>query len=168
MNCDGATKWADESRGTNPCENSVHSLSRVLEIIDCCRRTGRNERAIELLDHVASYSLGVMSPISDQVCQQRKLLASGEATGVVAEYTIDMPPMIIRGINFAGAMFRWAASGLPRRSQAEIDERLAICQACPQLVDNHCNLCGCACIETNQLMNKLALSTEQCPLGKWK
>ena len=77
-------------------------------------------------------------------------------------------PLIIRGLNFASAMLRWASSGMPRRTQAEIDERLAICQACPNFVDNHCRVCGCACVETNQLINKLALATEECPLGKWK
>ena len=79
-----------------------------------------------------------------------------------------LPPIWIRGMNFAGAMLRWGASGLPRRTQAEIDERLAICRDCPHLVENHCNLCGCPCVESNQLLNKLALATESCPLGKWK
>ena len=84
------------------------------------------------------------------------------------ERTKGLPPLIIRGVNFASAMFRWASSGMPRRTQAEIDERLAICQICPHLVDNHCQVCGCPCVETNQLINKLALATEACPLGKWK
>ena len=79
-----------------------------------------------------------------------------------------LPPLFIRGLNFAGAMARHAASGFKRCSKTQISERLAICQACPHLVDNHCQLCGCACIETNQLMNKLALESEKCPLGKWK
>ena len=79
-----------------------------------------------------------------------------------------LPPLLIRGLNFTSAMFRWASSGMPRRTQSEIDERLAICQGCPHFVDSHCRVCGCACVETNQLINKLALATEECPLGKWK
>ncbi len=78
------------------------------------------------------------------------------------------PPFWIRGMNFASAITRWTAAGMPRRTQAEIEERLAICQSCPELVNDRCRQCGCACIETNQVMNKLALSTEACPLGKWK
>ena len=80
----------------------------------------------------------------------------------------NLPPLWIRGVNFATALARWTVAGMPRRTQAEIDERLAICQSCPELVDNHCGKCGCACVETNKVMNKLALSTEACPLGKWK
>jgi hypothetical protein len=79
----------------------------------------------------------------------------------------DAPSLLIRGWNFTTAMARWTLAGMPRRTQAEIDERLAICQDCPNLHDNHCLKCGCACVETNQLMNKLALSTEKCPEGKW-
>ena len=79
-----------------------------------------------------------------------------------------LPPLWIRGWNFANAMARHAASGFTRCSNTTIEERLAICQACPNLVDHHCQLCGCACIADNQLMNKLALASETCPLGKWK
>jgi hypothetical protein len=78
------------------------------------------------------------------------------------------PSLLIRGWNFAAAMTRWTLAGMPRRTQAEIDERLAICQACPHLHNNHCIKCGCACVEQNRLMNKLALSTEKCPEGKWE
>jgi hypothetical protein len=77
------------------------------------------------------------------------------------------PSLLIRGWNFAAAMARWTVAGLPRRTQAEIDERLAICQACPFLQNNHCTKCGCACVEQNRLINKLALATEKCPEGKW-
>ena len=77
-------------------------------------------------------------------------------------------PLVIRGWNFASAMTRWTLAGMPRRTQAEIDERLAICQACPSLQNNHCTKCGCACVEQNRLINKLALATEKCPEGKWK
>jgi hypothetical protein len=80
----------------------------------------------------------------------------------------DLPPLHIRGWNFAGAMARWAGEGFQRRTQDEIDERLAICQACPHLVNDHCSLCGCKCVATNQVVNKLALKGQECPIGKWK
>lgn len=79
-----------------------------------------------------------------------------------------LPVLIIRGLNFAIAMSRWAMSGMARRNQEEISERLAICQICPHFSDNHCKVCGCPCVEKNQLLNKLALTSESCPLGKWK
>lgn len=87
--------------------------------------------------------------------------------GVSVPPKVDIPPLLIRGLNFALAMARWARGGFQVRSQDEIDERLAICQSCPHLVDNHCKLCGCACVEKNRLINKLALKTEKCPIGKW-
>jgi len=77
------------------------------------------------------------------------------------------PSLLIRGWNFATALARWTTAGMPRRTEAEIAERLAICQSCPHLQADHCNLCGCACVETNRLINKLALATERCPVGKW-
>ncbi len=81
----------------------------------------------------------------------------------------EVPPsLLIRGWNFTAAMTRWTLAGMPRRTQAEIDERLAICQACPFLQNNHCTKCGCACVEQNRLINKLALATERCPEGKWQ
>jgi len=79
-----------------------------------------------------------------------------------------LPPLLIRGWNFATAMARHAASGFKRRSKSEIKKRLDICQACPNLVDHHCTLCGCGCSADAALMNKLALVSEKCPIGKWE
>lgn len=78
------------------------------------------------------------------------------------------PALWIRGWNFAAAIARWTLAGMPRRTQSEIDERLAVCLACEFLQNNHCTRCGCACNEKNRLINKLALSTERCPEGKWQ
>lgn len=80
----------------------------------------------------------------------------------------ELPSLIIRGWNFAAAMARWTLAGMPRRTQEEIDERLAICQACPALQNDHCTKCGCACVENIRLINKLSLATEKCPDGKWQ
>jgi hypothetical protein len=78
------------------------------------------------------------------------------------------PNIMIRGINFAAAMTKWLTHGLPIRTQEQIDERLAICRACPNLVNDHCQLCGCACVEKQQLLNKLTIATEKCPINKWE
>jgi len=97
-----------------------------------------------------------------------KMIKDGQSVHFEERPQAEIPPLFIRGLNFAAALVRWTTAGMPRRTESEIEERLAICQACPHLVDHHCNLCGCACVETDQLMNKLALATEACPLGKWK
>ena len=168
-NCQVIVDAVISIRGTNPCENSVQSLSRAIEFAECCRIFGRPELAAELLDIVESFPLGSTGDIAKRARLQRALITNHDFKNT-PQSTEDntVPPLIIRGVNFASAMFRWTSSGMPRRTQAEIDERLAICQACPHLVDNHCRVCGCPCVETNQLINKLALATEACPLGKWK
>jgi glycosyltransferase involved in cell wall biosynthesis len=82
---------------------------------------------------------------------------------------LQKPNWLIRGWNFTTAMAKWTAAGMKMRSQAEIDARLAICQACPYLDrQSTCTVCGCACVETNQVLNKLAIATEKCPMGKWE
>ncbi|MEI8381050.1 MAG: hypothetical protein WCJ09_13035 [Planctomycetota bacterium] len=81
---------------------------------------------------------------------------------------VTPPTLLIRGWNFAQAISRWTLAGMPRRTDAEIEERLEICQACPFLKNHHCLKCGCACVESNRLINKLALATEKCPEGNWE
>ena len=141
-------------RGTNPCSNTVQSLLRAMDIADCCSSVGRDDLASELVRMVKEFSASK----TDSVVARLNLHVSRS----------PVPPLWIRGWNFANAMARHAASGFTRCSNTTIEERLAVCQICPHLVDHHCQLCGCACIADNQLMNKLALVSEACPLGKWK
>jgi len=153
-NCKALTEAAEMIRGTNPCINTEESLSRAMGVVDCCRAEGREDLAVDLADKIAAFPLAKEGHVAIRL----KVFRDGT----------QMPPILILGWNFAGAMVRWAGSGFKRCPKKQISERLAICQSCPHLVDNHCQLCGCACIETNQLMNKLALASEACPLGKWK
>ena len=91
-----------------------------------------------------------------------------KATEQQGAESVALPPLLIRGWNFAAAMAKWALCGFPRRSEAEIADRLAICQACDnfEAQRQRCLKCGC-CVETEQLINKLALATERCPEGHW-
>ena len=80
--------------------------------------------------------------------------------------TTPMPGLVKRGARYGKAVAVWTAAGAPTRSQAEIDERLAICQACPEYSPEHsaCKLCGCNInAQANGLKNKLAMATEKCP-----
>ena len=105
---------------------------------------------------------------AEQLAAYRPLCAKLMGKSSESAAPSNLPPMLIRGWNFAAAMARWALAGLPRRSKAEISERLAICQTCDYLQNNVCTHCGCQCVEQNQLMNKLAIATERCPEGKWE
>jgi len=68
---------------------------------------------------------------------------------------------------FVAALTRHAADGLRRCSQEQVNERLAICQNCPEFAGDRCRECGCHCNERRVFLNKLAWRSEVCPLGKW-
>lgn len=99
---------------------------------------------------------------------EKKVDITSEPAQKSISESVNLPPLLIRGWNFATAMARWTLAGMPRRTQEEIEERLAICLGCKFLENSQCIRCGCACIEKNRLMNKLALTTEKCPEGKWE
>jgi len=70
--------------------------------------------------------------------------------------------------NYAAALSRWLAAGRPVRTQQEIDGLLEICKACELFDGSKCRRCGCRLSKsTSGWANKLAMATEQCPLGKW-
>jgi len=54
-------------------------------------------------------------------------------------------------------------------SNEQMQPRLDICNACPELVDGHCRLCGCNCQRENKpkFLLKVAHPTAKCPAGKW-
>ena len=177
MDCDGRVMIAEHVRGTNPLTNDVNSLRDALHVAECCRIKSRFDLASEVLNMIEAFPASYEQLIRSGVTEIRRRCGNKDFSGTVIETSTrsaapeqdsSLPPILIRGLNFASAMARHAANGFKRCSKKQIDERLAICQSCPHLVDNHCQLCGCACIETNQLMNKLALASEACPLGKWK
>ncbi len=128
------------------------------------RKICEGERSDLTPEQIASY---------EKICREYR----GEPTSAgpletdgqprTAEASPAMPSLLIRGWNFATAMARWALAGMPRRTPEEIAARLEICQSCEFLAGDHCSKCGCACVENNQLINKLALSTEKCPEGRW-
>lgn len=76
--------------------------------------------------------------------------------------------------HYASAVWKWKAAGSPSRSQPEIDRILAICQDCPEFIDDarpRCRLCGCSInAAPNGLVNKIAMATESCPAKppKWE
>lgn len=72
----------------------------------------------------------------------------------------------------AAAVLKWEAANRPVRTQEEVNERLAICRACPfMMVGNYrgefCGKCGCPVNDklSHPTNNKLAMKTEICPLN---
>lgn len=171
--CNSVVRIAEVVRGNGAIQKNLASILDALIIADCCRQEGRIDLAVAILDEIDGLQFEFDKGVREQLTNQRMKLAQTDSTPLIvfdaAHQTevLNTPPLIVRGLNFAAAITRWISSGLKLRSRQEIDERLAICQACPQFVDDHCRVCGCPCVESNQLRNKLALASETCPLGKW-
>ena len=74
------------------------------------------------------------------------------------------------GYRYTRALTRWIKAGRPIREQNEILEIYEICQQCRALdtTTNSCKNCGCRIANhSNPLLNKIAMATERCPVGKW-
>ena len=73
--------------------------------------------------------------------------------------------------NYFGAVRRWVAMGRPTRTKEEIEQIFQEhCKGCERYdAEKHaCKNCGCAVSEdASPLTNKLAMATENCPLGRF-
>lgn len=78
----------------------------------------------------------------------------------------EPPSMGQKAVAVGKAFARWAAAGFKTRAPEETERILAICQSCPEyggetgFLKVICKRCGCS-------KQKIAFSTEHCPLGKW-
>jgi uncharacterized paraquat-inducible protein A len=74
-----------------------------------------------------------------------------------------LPPLATQAANFAGAVVRDLKAGRPRRTEAEVEELMAICEACEFMrqSDRRCSKCGC------RLKAKIPWGMEHCPVDKW-
>ncbi|MDO4574987.1 MAG: hypothetical protein Q4D98_07210 [Planctomycetia bacterium] len=76
-----------------------------------------------------------------------------------------------KAVHYTRALARWIKAGRPVRSEAEILHLLNdFCLPCesydPQ--SSTCLHCGChVSTSTSATVNKLAMGTERCPVGKW-
>ena len=76
---------------------------------------------------------------------------------------------------FRAAIWRWIKAGRPVRSAEEIQQIFRTCLYCDSFLPNRsltageCAECGCRIASTvSMLPNKAAMTTEHCPLEKWK
>lgn len=94
----------------------------------------------------------------------------------------DPPPGLLKKVgNYARAVSRWRAAGRPERTDDEVDALFRLCQQCDRFSNGHCTHknCGCSLLTvaseneswigliSRGLANKLRMSTEACPDGKW-
>lgn len=83
------------------------------------------------------------------------------------------PGLLRRIANFLGATVVHVASGSELVAEAEVDRRLAICQACPMQLFNgvRCTHASCGCGISPDLpayRSKLRWASSYCPIGAWE
>lgn len=136
---------------------------RLLDLCTGCGHAGRpdpSERAV--LEFRALHGLPLLP-------EKPK---SGGPPPTTLPSPIELPPIYIRGLNFAAALCRHIGSGMKRRTTEEIAERLEICAGCEHRIESeqglNCGQCGCACSASQDVfLNKLAWVSETCPVGNW-
>lgn len=84
---------------------------------------------------------------------------------------METPKLTNKVMNYFAAVRKWVAAGKPVRTEQEIQEIYEKhCSKCSMFDKERqvCNSCGCPA-STNQppLRNKLAMATEECPLGQF-
>lgn len=81
------------------------------------------------------------------------------------------PSLLDKVINFGKAMTKHVVSGMEYCTEEQTQERFEICKACPFIKDNNgvlsCGKCGCGLSDKTKILNKLALKSQSCPIGKW-
>lgn len=79
--------------------------------------------------------------------------------------------LISRAIRYSAAVMRWIASGMPTRSETDVWRIYdTICAKCEHFGEKNrsCKICGCRVGRSGlALRNKIAMSTERCPDGRW-
>ncbi len=86
---------------------------------------------------------------------------------------VELPSLVARIGHYGLSVGAWIAKGRPVRSDEEIEKLLDICEEC----EHHgrdkrgtpvCAKCGCCTNNRHSgWVNKLAMATEKCPVGKW-
>jgi hypothetical protein len=88
------------------------------------------------------------------------------------------PSILQRVKRYKSARDRWVEAGKPIRSDEDKAALFAICEACPSekyearpiapgLSGGRCKACSCGLARERNTLNKIAWSTEDCPLGHW-
>jgi len=97
---------------------------------------------------------------AEQKRQQIEAIEEGKSLGWTTKHAVK----------YAKALMRWIAAGRPVRTDDEVAEIVAMCEACKhyKAKQKRCSVCGCR-VSTGKLavFNKCRLLTEFCPWGKW-
>ena len=118
--------------------------------------------------HCASSKLISLLGVDEATCQRCPYVDheppadAGQADQPTAGQVPSEPPGLLRrAANFAGALGRAVAAGLPLVTQEQQAARLEVCKGCQEYSGLQCRQCGCVA------SLKAMLGTEDCPLKKW-
>lgn len=84
--------------------------------------------------------------------------------------------ILCRGVvmpGFIQAQLDWFIAGGQYRPAEEIVKLYSVCQTCEQFrtglfAITYCQICDCRLSTEVSNFNKIALATEDCPLGRWE
>ncbi len=97
-----------------------------------------------------------------------------DADVVVEEVKFDIKQKEVQGLNllskamnYGKAVAKHVTTGRTA-TEEEIAARFAVCNECPFFKNNSCMKCGCKISkDPSGFKNKLAMTTEKCPIDKW-
>ena len=85
--------------------------------------------------------------------------------------TDKKPGLVQLAYRYTRALSRWIKAGRPVRDEAEIKRIFETsCQLCEayDTENSSCQYCGCrVSLVKAAPLNKIAMGTETCPIGKW-
>jgi pyridoxine 5-phosphate synthase len=135
----------------------------------------RNVLPIATIPYMAELNIGhgiisraVLVGLQQAVREMKQLIFRRQ--GETMEESIENLQITQWGSCHARALARWIKAGRPVRSQRQIQEIYEICKQCRALdsATNSCKYCGCRVTDhSNPMMNRIAVATERCPVGKW-
>lgn len=75
-------------------------------------------------------------------------------------------------LSFVDAYARWTLAGFPKRSPEEVEDIYKVCQSCEKFKPKEegygeCTQCGCRLAKFPNVINKIEMKTEVCPLNRW-
>lgn len=125
---------------------------------DCSKFEGRKLDLCEGVGHD-----GRPDPRPEAVAAFRVRHCSGEPVSPPTSVTTKSKTMSLyeRFTTFVKTQAKTMISGFA--DDETIKSRLAICESCPHLKKNHCELCGCKCNGGANFMNKLGHKSSVCP-----
>ena len=190
--CNATARWMDQI-GPDECEQRLESLVRKLDAevrkhgfsVPYQRHWGRLiiKQAIRRARHKEKARRETSSQAREEERRLRQTPSPKLTSEQACEFDADLTELRIevggeRNLSqlwatWQKAIMRWKEAGKPVRTEAEMEERLAICRDCNHYAKRfgtlgYCSVCGCGVSKVRiGPLNKIRMATEKCPKKKW-